>query len=154
MLIVNYCINNIGVSPDDWFKNVCDWGVIKEEFPRRMLKDISKCEVIDRNVLVSEILGGISPECVGSGCKAVLYMLYGKNEFGPIDLSWCGDNIMPYVREVGKMVDVEVTSERFLKYIDESKGEEVMLKNNGKIYKTNKELFDAMIAEGLDYYEG
>lgn len=145
MLIIDVNGDSREMNPDGWFKNVFDENLLMEEFPKRMIKEISKCEVISPYLVISDILGGVSSEWIGSGCKAVLAMKYADPEDGVVNLKWCGDNLVPYIREVVEDKDVVVHCSRLFPIFSKDYGEYskgVMVKNSGKICYSALELYD------------
>jgi hypothetical protein len=116
------------------------------DFSKRLLKEISKCDVISENLVISEILGPISPDRVGSGVKAVLYMMYEENKekYGYIDIHWCGDNLIPFIREVCSQKDVGINCDRMFPYLSSRYG-----KFNGGLKVVNT---GHVFYSGLDFF--
>lgn len=149
MLIIDVGNSKRELSPKSWFKHVFDWDILLEDdFIKRMVKEVSKCDIIGPNLVVSEVLGPVSPEWIGDGCKAVIAMKYADpEEYGIVDLCWVGDNLIPYIREVCKDKDVEVTCDRLFPYLSERYGKFdgcAMVKNSGKVFTDCIEMYDEM----------
>lgn len=153
MLTVNVCLNTEGVDPDSWFKRVFDTQYLLTDFSKNMILNVSQCEVISEHLVISKVLGAVPPEYIGTGVKAVLYMMYGDNEFGPMDTHWLGDNLVKYIMDIGRVKDLEITTDRFLPLFIEGnsqKGDKVRLKNNGRVYEDSGSFVDAC----LEFMEG
>lgn len=150
MLIINVNGNrDLEMDPDGWFENVFDETLLMEDFSKRMLREVAQCEVISPNLVISDVLGAVPPEWIGSGCKAVLVMKYSNpGEDGIVNLHWCGNNLIPYIREVVDSKDVEVNSNILFPIFSKGYGEyrgKVMVKNSGKVFSSGIELFDEIL---------
>lgn len=157
MLTVNVCLNTVSVNPDHWFNRVFDTKNLLTDFSKDMLLNVSQCEVISEYLVISKVLGAVPPEHIGTGVKAVLYMMYGENEFGPMDTHWLGNNLVKYIMDIGRVKDLEITTDRFLPlFIDGNyqKGDKVRLKNNGKIYEDSSSFADACVEFMGGLYDG
>lgn len=104
MFKVHYGNTERELTPDSWFADVCDREVLLTDFSKKLLKEVSGCEVLGENLIVSDVLGPISPERMGSGCLALLYLMYEDDEkYGGIATRWLGDNLAPYLREIARV---------------------------------------------------
>ena len=142
MLKIYFGDSGLDFNPDSWFRSWFDRKNLLIDFTKRMLKEVAKCEVLGENLIVSDILGPIDPERMGTGCKMVLYLVYetNKGRFGRPGIHWCGDNLIPFIREAGRMLDlVEFDCDRPIPLFDEKYGvynDSVLIANTG-VYCNN-----------------
>lgn len=148
MINVDIKSNEAGVNPDAWFENVFDDSLLLTDFSRRVLKDVAKCKVVSENLVISDVLGPISPSMIGSGVKAVLYLMYGGSKF--LNSYWMGDNLIPFIQEVSKYKDVNLRLGSLMPLCDDSDySVEVKIVQTGEIYKRNLDLYNAILDEGI-----
>lgn len=88
---------------------------------------------------------------IDRGCKAVLYMMYEEDikRFGRISIKWCGDNLIPFIREACETRDVEVSCTRMFPYFSREYGEfngSLKMVDTGKICNTALEYFDEYLS--------
>ena len=158
MLKIYFGYSNLDFNPDSWFRSWFDRKYLLTDFTKRMLKSVAKCDMIGENLIISEILGPIDPERMGTGCKMVLFLAYeaNKQRFGRPGIHWCGDNLIPFIREVGRMHDiVEFDCDRPIPLFDKKYGEyndKVLLANTGKYCDNGWDFLDEFCAweEGED----
>lgn len=102
-----------GEIPKDCIINVNSYfnrNKTRDWFNRQDVKDVIKG--IDNSIAVkdeyieSPIFGGMAPERLSGGCKAVILMIVtDKHIYG----TKCGDNCIPYILEIAKTKDVHIT---------------------------------------------
>ncbi len=89
-----------------FFKNTYQDEWITDAFAREVIHDVDKSEVVDANVIMSPVLGQISPLQLSGGVKALLLM---KNYPGKIfNASNCGDNCAPWILKLGAERDFTI----------------------------------------------
>lgn len=141
------------VHPDDWFKNVFDESLMLEPFAKKIIKEISKCDVVSENLVISEILGAIAPEMIGTGCKALLMMRYAEEESRIMNIHWVGENVYPYIQEALQGKDFTIIAGyAFDYYTDEGihKDDPILILNNNKYVYSNVELMEEIFrAKGV-----
>ena len=145
MLIVDCKHYSYEINPTSWFINACDANVIMGEFEKRMFKEVGHCDVVSTNLVISEYIGPIPPYMAGGGIMAVLAMKYAYPEYGRVDLSQVGENMAPYIQEVVKDKNIEVTCDICYPYFTEGYCGELMVKNSGKICISNLEFYLEMM---------
>lgn len=72
-----------------------------------VIKEIDNVDVIKDECLVSPEFGGMSPERLSSGCKAIILLL--MNPSCNVYASRCGDNCAKYILELAEYTDVVIT---------------------------------------------
>lgn len=146
MLILDISLPYKEISVKGWFMNVADESILLTDFSRRLLKEISGCEVISENLLMSDVLGPIPPEKMGSGVMTVLAMKYAEEKYGIPDMSHCGDNLAPFIMEIAREKDLLITCDRLVPFLKgEYANDSIMIKNSGVVVNNLSDLADAMI---------
>ena len=125
-------------SSDDYFKNAVDTDCILTDFGRRVIKEVDKSEVFDRNVIISPVLGGIPPESLSGGTKALL-TLYSEDDI-VFRLSAMGDNCLPFLAEIAEKKDITLSTEEIRPLFNNSMLNEVYIMNDGSIVHDMNEL--------------
>lgn len=146
MLIIDIKLNGgLEVNPDTWYDIMYDYNNLLNDFDRRLLKTIAKCDVINTDTLQSEILGIVNPNIIGSGCKAVLYMKYGYSLGDPrINMNQLSLSLIPFIHEIAREKDIELFGETYLRYFMHGQyNDPIKIKNTGKIYKSESEYVSA-----------
>lgn len=105
---------------DEWFE---------DSFVKRIVMEVDKSEVISANLIISPVLGAISPERISGGSK-ILIMLLKEPEI-PQWGSSCGDNCMDLMLEISKLHDVTVKFSHCPNYFPENA--EAKFLDNGEI---------------------
>ena len=123
-----------------WFKYVADPNIITGEFEKRMIWEVGKCRVVGPHLIISDVLGAIPPEGMGGGLLAVLAMKYADPaEYGRVDLSQVGRNMVPYIQEIARDMDVRVTTSIYYPYL--TNGETLLIENSGAVCTENSEFY-------------
>ena len=81
---------------NSWFNT----GLIKE-----IIKGIDKTEAVKDQYLESPIFGGMSPDRLSTGCKAVITMLVQNR---PVYASCCGDDCASWILQVAEKKDAHI----------------------------------------------
>lgn len=81
-----------------------DW--FNREDVRRVIKSIDNSIVVKDEYIESPVFGGMSPERLSGGCKAIILMLVTDMH---IYATKCGDNCIPFIVEISKVKDVYIT---------------------------------------------
>ena len=96
-----------------WFEN---------DFVKKFLKAIDRCEVLFEEALKDEAGHGISTEMMSTGCKTLCSIYYNTEDiifYG----SAMGDNCIPFLMEIARHKDVNIFLEHFMdidsKYFEE-----------------------------------
>lgn len=109
----------------DWFNT---------EIVKKIIKGIDNTIAVKDEYLESPVFGGMSPERLSTGCKAVILMAMTDAH---IYATRCGDNCVPYILEVAKIKDVEITLHHCMRFPED--GWEALIIETGKIVRSRKE---------------
>lgn len=110
-----------------------DW--FNRDDVKRIIKGIDNTIAVKDEYLESPVFGGMSQERLSTGCKAVILMAVMDNI--NIYATRCGDNCVPYILEVAKTKDVEITLHHCMVFPRE--GWEALILDTGKIVHSRKE---------------
>ena len=111
---------NVGEIPKDCIVNVNSYFNRKKKrdwFNRHDVKDIILG--IDNSVAVkdeyieSPVFGGMSPDRLSGGCKAVILMAVTDL---PIYATKCGDNCIPYIVRLSEVKDIHITLHHCMRF--------------------------------------
>lgn len=104
---------------------------------KKIIKGIDNTIAVKDEYLESPIFGGMSPERLSTGCKAVILMAMTNAH---IYATRCGNNCVPYILEVAKTKDVEITLHHCMDFPED--GWEALIIETGKVVKSEKEFID------------
>lgn len=112
-----------------------------DSFVRKVIKEIDKSEVIKDEYIESPVFGGISPESLSSGSKALIMMKMVPERV--VYATRCGDNCAPLILELAEEQDVTILLHHCMGFPD---------KMHAIVVDTNREVFsyDEFIEE---YYK-
>ena len=97
---------------DDWFSELKERDWFNDEFVKEIIKGIDNTIAVKDEYLESPIFGGMSPEGLSTGCKAVILM-YMQDR--PVYATKCGDNCSPYILKVAEKKDITICLKHCLK---------------------------------------
>ncbi len=87
-----------------------------DPFVRLVIKEIDKSEVISDEYIKSPVFGGISPERLSSGTKALILMKMAS-QF-TVYATRCGDNCLPFILQLAEEQDVTILLHHCPKFAD------------------------------------
>lgn len=117
---------------DEWFN---------DPFVKELVMEIDESEVVSADLIISPVLGPISPDRLSSGVKTLI-MLYKMPEMEQW-ASNCGDNCLPALAEIAKMQDIVVKfSHCPQKFPDDIVAEFL---DNGEIVRGNRDMIIGII---------
>ena len=119
-----------------WFTFNYDEKWLEDPFIQDMLRDIDKSEYKGGSLVVSDVLGPISPRDLSGGVKTLISVF--KNPELIFDITSCGENCAKWLLDIGKKIDVTVN----LNYPMTFKGLdpiEVHVINNDTTYSTDRD---------------
>lgn len=96
-VIVNVSVYFNFMKKREWFD---------DPFVRRVIKEIDKSEVINGEYIESPVFGGISPDRLSSGTKALILMRCDSQY--TVYATRCGDNCFPFIKELSESQDVHI----------------------------------------------
>lgn len=130
----------------DWFNLFFDRENLLTDFSKRLIKTIDHCEVFDKNVIIHEIYGGLSPEKLSSGTKSILLLMYNDVI---IDDIFFGDNCIPFLVEAACTKDITICASRLIELQTEKTGHcDVRILNDDSYVDTCTEWYDKYTALG------
>ena len=122
------------ISIDYYFKQYKTKEWFNTDIVKKIIKGIDNTIAVKDEYLESPIFGGMSPERLSTGCKAVILMAMTDMH---IYATRCGDNCVPYILEVAKTKDVEITLHHCMRFPKD--GWEALIIETGKIVHSRKE---------------
>lgn len=125
-----------------WFVNSYDLGWFEDAFVAEMLKDIDKSEYKGGELIVSDVLGPISPKDLSGGVMTLISIY--KNPEKIFNATSCGDNCAKWLLRIGEKEDITVVLEYLMKF-DELEPFDIKIENTGEIVKSGKEYVFAAI---------
>ena len=88
-----------------WFNGLKNKDWFNDEFVKEIIKGIDDTVAVKDEYLESPVFGGMSPERLSGGCKAVILM-YELDV--PVYATKCGDNCSPYILKVAEKKDITI----------------------------------------------
>ena len=77
-----------------------------DPFVRKVIKEVDKSEVIDGEYIQSPVFGGITPERLSSGVKALILMKMEPDLI--VYATRCGDNCSPFIVELAEQQELTI----------------------------------------------
>ena len=121
---------------DAWLE--CAW-------VKRMVADIDRSELVSPHLVISPVLGAISPDWLSGGAKTLILIAYDQHHV--FNASICGDNCASWLLRIGMEQDVLVRLGNLMHFVDEPF--EIRIANTGEVVHTQKELVCSVIRQGL-----
>ena len=134
-------------SGNKYFDRVVDESCLETDFSKKVIKEIDNGVVYDRNLIISDVLGGIPPERLAGGTKSLLILMYTDQKMA---LSAMGDNCLPFLFDIGEIKDFTVCTKNLRPLFDNSNLKEVYIINVGIIVHNQKELYDSWVRCVID----
>lgn len=85
-----------------------------DPFVRKVIKEIDNSEVIKGEYIESPVWGGMSPERLSCGVKALILMRCVPKI--NVYATKCGDNCSPFILELAESQDVTITLRHYMKF--------------------------------------
>ncbi len=125
------------------YKKKKEW--FSDPFVRKVIKDIDNCEVVKDEYIESPVWGGIAPERLSTGVKALILMrvLPGANIYA----TKCGDNCAPYIIELSKEQDVTITLKHYMRFACDF--DAVMLDTGKEVHSLKEYLTESLTIAGI-----
>ena len=142
---------DIYFSSNDYYNNMVDENVILTDFGRKVIKTIDGGEVIDKNVIVTKALGGISQEYLSGGTKSLLTLYSDQSDGINLDICCMGNNCFPLLAELSEMKDIKLYTEDWRDIFTDTGLKAVKITNTGKILTTQQEWFDVFFGWLMNY---
>jgi hypothetical protein len=126
-------------SGDGYFDNWIDSGVVLTDFGRKVIRNIDKCEVKDKNLIISPIIGAITPSQLSGGTKVLLTLSVEDKVF---DLSALGENCYPYLAELCRVKDISMTADSFKALYSYAEFGSIYIENTNTVVNSSEALCD------------
>ena len=110
---------------DDWVIGDC----LNEDFPKWVVSEIDKSELVSQNLVISPVLGAMPVSGISGGAKSLITLMYASKI---VSLSAMGDNCFPLLWQIGEKKDITVTCSSFRDLYTYGK-EYLKVMNTGKI---------------------
>lgn len=81
---------------------------------KRIIKNIDNSVVVKDECIESPVLGGISPQALSCGCKAVILMEVLDNPH--VYATKCGDNCVADILEIAREKDITITLHHIMEF--------------------------------------
>ena len=137
----NYEADNYVHNPDAFFDNACEDRWLESPQTKQMVLDIDGSEVINPSLVISPVLGPISPDRLSGSVKTLI--LVANDPSHVFNISVCGDDCAPWLLWIGSQKDVLVRLGRLMHFSGEPF--EIRLANTGEVVHSQKELVRAVI---------
>lgn len=114
----------VGDFTDDCIVNVSSYfNIFKEKewfadpFVRKVIKDVDNSDVVKDEYIESPVFGGMSPERLSSGVKALILMKMCPQYV--VYATRCGDNCAPFILELAGQQDVTILLHHCMTFPDD-----------------------------------
>lgn len=128
-------------KPDAWFDVKLDKSVLLSDFSRRVIKEIDKSEVFDKNVVISPVFGGISSKKLSTGCKNLILAKYHPDLI--INWRYMGKNCLRFLFDIAKDIDLEVSAGCFYTPYNYGYSGDILITNDNRVVTNSLEFFEA-----------
>lgn len=91
------------ISTSAAFEGILDDKYLETDFSKRVVREIDNSELVNRNLVISPVLGSISTRRISGGAKGVICAMYLDRIFR---VSSFGANCFPLLAEVCKQKDM------------------------------------------------
>lgn len=116
-----------------------------DPFVRKVIKAIDDSEVIKGEYIESPVWGGMSPDRLSTGVKALILMRMLPD--ANIYATKCGDNCAPYIVELSKMQDVTITFQHIMKFNQDF--DAIMMETGKEIHTWRDYLRESLVLRGV-----
>lgn len=130
---------------DTYFYNTYNKKWLTDKFSIQIIKDVDKSEVISENLIVSPVLGNISPDFLSSGVKTLILINNVKNKI--FNASNCGDNCAKWILKIAESKNITINLNHIMHFGKKDFEIKVKILNSNKLVKNMKELIEC----SLDY---
>ena len=99
-------IDNCIIDVSKYFKVFKETEWFSDPFVRKVIKEVDKSEVIDGEYIQSPVFGGMAPDRLSSGAKALILMKMKPNRI--VYATRCGDNCSPLIVELAEQQELTI----------------------------------------------
>ncbi len=125
-----------------WFTNSYDREWFDDPLVAEMIRDVDKSSYEGGELIVSDVLGPISPKDLSGGVKTLISVY--KSPQLIFNATSCGNNCAKWLLEIGKKEDVTVVLEYLMKF-ENLEPFEIKIENTGKIVRSVREYVIAAV---------
>ncbi len=125
-----------------WFSNSYDSKWLEDPLVSAMLKDVDKSEYKGGELIMSDVLGPISPRDLSGGVKTLISIY--KNPDLIFDATSCGGNCAKWLKEIVQREDVTVIL-KYLMHFDGLEPFSIKILNTGEIVTTERDYVFAAV---------
>lgn len=97
--------DNLIKEVEGYFKFEKDKSWFNIPMVKEIIKGIDNTIAVKDEYLESPVFGGMSPDRLSTGCKAVILMLVQDR---PVYATKCGDNCSPYILKIAEKKDITI----------------------------------------------
>jgi hypothetical protein len=87
------------------------------DWVKRMVADIDRSELVSPHLVISPVLGAISPDRLSGGAKTLILIAHDQHHV--FNASICGDNCASWLLRIGMEQDVLVRLGHLMHFVDE-----------------------------------
>lgn len=150
MLILHFGrVKNEKKSGDGWFENALGTEYLETDFSKKVIQEIDKSNVYDKNLIISPILGGIPPERISGGSKVLICLKYTSWVFS---INSIGENCYSILSEIAEEKDIFMTCDRGMTLYNKGFHGKVKIDNLGIVVDNDKDLIRNLLE--VEHNEG
>ena len=131
-----------------YFRTWIEYDVLMEDFPKKVIKEIDKSDVVGSQLIISPVLGPISPDRISGGSKALI-ILYCTDCM--MDIDSMGENCYPYLVELADKKDITISMDHIVNLYKYGFKGKIHVLNDDSIVNDGRDLvlkvFDFLIQE-------
>jgi hypothetical protein len=122
------------------YSHAPEW--ILSDFSKLVIKKIDKSEVIDKDCIMSPILGAIPVSEISGGTKTLIMMNFDDSHI--FNASSCGDNCADFIVDISERKDLTIRLGYIMEFPSNIDLNGVIM-NTGKEFHTQNEFIDAYL---------
>jgi hypothetical protein len=123
-----------------YFDNVYEDEWMEDAFVKEMIQDVDHSKVISAHIIVSSVLGPITPKELSGSVKVLILML--KDDSFIYNMSNCGNNCAKWILKIAEKKDLTVYLQHILRFEEPF---EIEIMNTGKIVYTSAEYVEGLL---------
>ena len=131
-----------------YFNNVLEDKYLETDFAKKVVKEIDNSDLINKNLVISPVIGSIPPSMISGGSKALIILNF-TDEIIPLYLM--GENCYPILANISKDKDVTVTTDSTVRFFELSNNnlDKIHILNDDSYVYTDKELVRKCVELGV-----
>ena len=132
---------NALLSGNSYFDTNVDESCIESNFGRKIIKEISGADVLDKNSVIHPVFGSIPTRDLAGSIKALLILMF-DNEYGVLDLASMGDNCLKYLGEIAEKKDIKVCTDSWRELWNNSP---ILVLNDNVVVDSEDKLYEEWV---------